>query len=238
MQDQNPQQPPKFIPPDVGPPEQAQPDQILDPSNRQDFPEDFNRPKAGFWEWLMKNNLLIIASVMITALIIVAGLWFLRNKNNSSPESANVLLSIKGPDSMASGNEGEYRFIYTNAESSDLNNITLEVFFPSNFKFASSEPEPSSGNGQRYNLPVLRQGQSAEVKIKGKVIGATGETKEMRARLNFGLADYGSQLHYHPAGAGIGNGNHRPDRRDERPEQYFYGQLQEHFRQGIRRLSN
>ena len=167
---------------------------ILDPQSRQDFPENFNTPKKGVWEWVMGHNFLVVGGILLMVLIVVAGLWFLRNRRDREPTNPNVVLSIKGPEKLASGNETEYRVIYTNGENADLINITLEVFYPSNFRFSSSEPEATSSNGQRFDLPVLRQGQSAEVIVKGKLSGATGEAKEMRARLAYKLSSFTSEF--------------------------------------------
>jgi uncharacterized repeat protein (TIGR01451 family) len=169
-------------------------DQILDPQNRQDFPEDFNTPKASFWDWLKTHNMYVIAMALILVLAIVASLFFLRNSQDGPVGEPNVLLNIKGPESVASGNETEFRVIYTNGENSDLSGITLEVFYPANFKFVSAEPQSNSANGQRFDLPVLRQGQSGEVKIKGKLSGATGETKEIRAKLNYTMSNFSSSF--------------------------------------------
>jgi hypothetical protein len=140
---------------------------ILDPQNRQDFPEDFNTPRTGWWEWIMSHNFYIIGGILLLVLIVVAGLWFFRNQRSREPQNPNVILTIKGPETMSSGNESEFRVVYTNGENADLVNMTLEVFYPSNFRFVSADPQPNSSNGQRYDLPVLRQGQSGDVNIRG-----------------------------------------------------------------------
>jgi hypothetical protein len=184
-QQQQPPQPPPF-----------NSDQILDQSNRQDFPDDFNRPpkSGGFMAWITNHFLAAISIFMLLVLIIVASLWFFRNSRQQAPENPNVILAIKGPENIASGNEAEYRITYTNGENTDLSGITLEVFYPANFKFASATPEPAAENGQRFNLPVLRQGQSGEVKVRGKLVGATGESKEVRAKLTYTMTNFSSEF--------------------------------------------
>ncbi|MBX4187924.1 MAG: hypothetical protein KW793_02190 [Candidatus Doudnabacteria bacterium] len=168
---------------------------ILDDQNRQDFPEDFNRPqRSGLWEWVAEHNMVVIGGILLFVLAILIAVFFLRNRGEANPGQPNVFLIIKGPQMLASGNEGQYTVIYTNGENTDLRGITLEVFYPSNFKFASSIPEPTSSTGQRYDLPVLRQGQTAEVVIRGKVSGATGESKELKAKLNFTMANFSSEF--------------------------------------------
>lgn len=167
---------------------------ILDPQNRQDFPEDFNTPRTGWWEWVINHNLTVIAGFLVLILIVVASLWFFRNQRNREPQNPNVILTIKGPETMSSGNESEFRVVYTNGENADLTNMTLEVFYPSNFRFVSADPQSNSSNGQRYDLPLLRQGQTGEVKIRGKLNGATGESKELRAKLTYKMSNFTSEF--------------------------------------------
>jgi hypothetical protein len=169
-------------------------DQILDSSNRQDFPEDFNKPSASWLDWLKNNYVWAIGVGLLAVLAVVATLFFLRNREGAAPEQPNVLLGIKGPDSMSAGNESEFRIVYTNGENTDLTGITLEVMYPSNFKFVSADPQPATPNGQRFDLPVLRQGQSGEVKLRAKVSGATGESKELRVKLNYAMANFSSNF--------------------------------------------
>jgi hypothetical protein len=168
---------------------------ILDPSNRQDFPETFNQPQQSWWDWFVKNNLIVVGGVALLVLLVVGGLWFWRDRANQEPENPNVVLSIKGPETLSAGNETEYRIVYTNGENADLTNITLEVFYPANFTFVASEPASTSSSGQRFDLPILRQGQSNEVVVKGKVSGATGESKELRAKLGYSMTNFTSTFY-------------------------------------------
>lgn len=169
-------------------------DPILDQTTRQEFPEDFNQPKSSMMDWLKQKKFIIFPVVLLVILTVVAGLWFIRNQGQQEPEDANVMLNLKGPETLASGNEAEYRIVYINGENSDLINVTLEVFYPSNFQFAGSEPNASIANGQRFNLPLLRQGQTGEVRVRGKLSGATGETKEIKAKLTFTLSNFTSEF--------------------------------------------
>ncbi len=170
-------------------------DQILGPDNREDFPEDFNRPKTGFFQWLKLHKPVAIMAGAFVLLLVVASLWLFRDhQEEKQMGQPNVILNIDGPSTLASGNEGEFVISYINGENADLSGITLEVFYPTNFKFASSTPKPAASNGQRFDLPVLRQGQVGTVTIQGKINGATGESKEIRARLAFTPANFSSEF--------------------------------------------
>lgn len=169
-------------------------DQILDQANRQDFPDDFNQPKNSWLDWFKKNKFILIPSVLVAILAVVVGMWVVQNQNGTDMGEPNVLLNIKASETITSGNESEFRIIYTNGENTDLTNVTLEVFYPSNFNFVSATPEAATSNGQRFNLPLLRQGQTGEVKVLGKLSGATGETKEFKAKLTFMLSNFTSEF--------------------------------------------
>jgi hypothetical protein len=167
---------------------------ILDPINRQDFPQDFNKPQGSWVDWLLNNKFVLFSGFLILVLLIVMVLWFFRNNANQGPDAANVVMNIKGPATIASGNETEFRVTYTNGENADLVDVSLEMFYPANFQFASADPSPAVSSGQRFILPLVPQGQTGEVKIRGKVSGATGENKEIRAKLNFKLSNFSSSF--------------------------------------------
>src|SRR5690606_10484503 len=111
---------------------------ILPEEVRQELPTVDEPPKKSWFDWLAGHNFLIVGVILFLALAVLAALWFMRNQREQGPQSANVLLSIKGPQNIPSGNETEFRVIYTNGENADLTNVSLEVFYPSNFIFVSA----------------------------------------------------------------------------------------------------
>lgn len=168
-------------------------DQILDDQSRAEIPVEYNQP-----ELTPKKpvNVKIIIGVVIGLVIAVSAFWyfFTRTATNHTPTSTNVVLQVKGPDQLTSGNEAEYTVVYRNGENADLVNISLQMFFPSGFTFKSASPAPVSSSGQTYNLPILKQGEQAEVVIRGKLTGATNEDKEMKGQLNYLLSNFNSEF--------------------------------------------
>lgn len=169
-------------------------DQIFDNKTRQELPNSFyqNGGKPSFWK-----SKPVIFSVIFAAIALIGVLiWFFLGKKSvpPNPTSNSVILTIKGPEKLTSGNEAEYRIIYRNGENADLVNISLQLFYPSGFKFKSANPSPITSSGSTFNLAVLKQGQSAEVLVRGKLAGSTGEYKEIKAQLSYKLSNFNSEF--------------------------------------------
>jgi uncharacterized repeat protein (TIGR01451 family) len=171
-------------------------DKIFDQQSLSQLPPTINnpQPKRGFWQFI-KDNKIIFSGVFAGILVLLIFWFFLSgSSSNPAPTSENVVLLIKGPEKLTSGNEGEYRIIYRNGEDADLIGITLEMVYPSNFKYKSASEAPVSSTGQRFNLPVLKKGDDAEVVIRGQVSGTTGEIKEIKAKLSYKLSNFNSEF--------------------------------------------
>jgi hypothetical protein len=130
---------------------------------------------------------------MFIVIMVVAVFVFTGNGGDGGV-SNNVVLQIKGPSSITSGNEAEYSLVYRNGENADMVDVSMEVFYPTNFDFKSGSPGPVSSNGQRFDLPNLKSGEDGIVNIRGKISGGTGEIKEIRARIEYGLSNFNSSF--------------------------------------------
>ncbi|OGE84019.1 MAG: hypothetical protein A3B10_04120 [Candidatus Doudnabacteria bacterium RIFCSPLOWO2_01_FULL_44_21] len=169
-------------------------DQILDDQARSDIPQDFSKPEP-VWKNFIKKNKVIIASALAVVLIIGIFWFFLsRSSTSNPPQSQNVILLVKGPNQITSGNEAEYTVVYRNGENADLVGVSLEMLYPTGFKFKSATPAPASSTGSSFNLPILKQGEDGTVVIRGKLSGSTSEEKEIRARLNYRLSNFNSEF--------------------------------------------
>ncbi len=175
-------------------PESDPNDQILDSNTRAELPMDLNPSPQGPSPFLQNKGLVfgLIGSIVLVVLI---GWFFLfGGKNEQSPLSNNVVLLIKGPEQLVSGNEAEYTVIYRNGENADLVNISLEMFYPSGFQFKSSTPTATSSSGNVYNLPLVKEGEDGQVVIRGKLTGGTGEEKQIKALLHYKLSNFNSEF--------------------------------------------
>ncbi len=166
-------------------------DQIFDDKTRSEIPVEYEQPAGGFKIWLKKNKLWLYAGL---AVILIGGIfwYFLSNQTSPVPKSSSVLLLIKGPSQITANNEGEYVITYRNGENADLVGLTLEVFYPSGWTFKSASPLSTNAHGTSFNLPPVPAGGDASVTIRGKLSGATGEDKEIKARLQYKLSNFNS----------------------------------------------
>ncbi|MBI4049349.1 MAG: hypothetical protein HY395_00830 [Candidatus Doudnabacteria bacterium] len=170
-------------------------DEIFDPNQRDELNEHLNEtPAFSFRDFIKKNKVITGAVAAAVIAVAVAVLVLVSQKQEATPVSNNVFLSIKGPSQISSGNEAEYRIVYRNGENSDLVSGSLELFYPSGSKFKSAVPAPLSSNGNRFTLPVIKAGSDGEVKVRIKISGATAEDKVIAAKFNYKLADFNSEF--------------------------------------------
>lgn len=170
-------------------------DSIFNDSERDELASHQQEEPA--WKSFFRNNKKIIfGAIGLLVVLTAAVIWLIASRNGDETiiESNNVLIQIQGPDQITSGNEGEYRIIYTNGEDSDLTNVTMEVFYPTGFKYRSALPSASNSQGSRFTLPILKKGETGEVRVKGQVAGSTGEIKQYKAKLYYRLANFNSEF--------------------------------------------
>ncbi|MBX4191853.1 MAG: hypothetical protein KW804_03575, partial [Candidatus Doudnabacteria bacterium] len=156
------------------------PDNILDDKARMEIPVDLNRPESK-WDKIWKNKAVIFSVLAAVLAIGFIGWYFLGARPAPVPVSSNVILMVKGPQQVMSGNEAEYKVIYKNGENADMVNVSLEIFYPSGFKFKSSQPNSVNAGGTVYNLPPVKEAKDGEVIVRGKLSGSTGEDKQIKA---------------------------------------------------------
>lgn len=170
-------------------------DQIFDQNLKQELPDVSTESRGRrFMNFVKDNKIVVGASAVMTLVIIVIAIFVFGGRGVGNMVSNNVVFIIKGPEQVTSGNETEYQIVYRNGENADLVDLSLEVFFPSNFEFKSAAPASVSSTGQRFDLPNLKSGDDGLVTIRGKVSGATGEEKEIRARLEYRLSNFNSRF--------------------------------------------
>jgi hypothetical protein len=167
-------------------------DQILDDKARLEIPFQPSQPESK-WDFF-KNKPVIFSTIIAVLAIVGIGWYFLAGQRTPDPTSSNVVLQIKGPDQLMAGNEAEYKVIYRNGENADMVNLSMEVFYPSGFRFKSSTPTSTSSSGTGFKLPVVKEGKDGEVVIRGKLSGSTGEDKQIKVVLHYRLSNFNSDF--------------------------------------------
>lgn len=170
-------------------------DQILDEQTRAALPEDLPNPQLAPKNFFT-NKVVIFSSLVALAAISIIVWYFLSGTDitPNDPTSESVVLVIKGPDTLTSGNEAEFHVVYRNGENADLIAVSLELLYPSGFTFKSSTPVATSSSGRVFNLPIVKQGEGSEIIIRGKLSGSTSEDKEVKAILHYKFSNFNSQF--------------------------------------------
>lgn len=83
-------------------------------------------------------------------------------------EGSAIDLEVKVPERILSNSLFEISIGYKNTSNYDFEDLSLELTYPSDFKFSSADLPPTSLNNY-WDLGGLRHGSSGSIKIKGSV---------------------------------------------------------------------
>ena len=111
----------------------------------------------------------IFIRLFITFVILAAAYFSYLYFFTGSNDMGAVKLSIYAPEELIVGEEFSYRIEYENQTKFAISKIRLEMRYPENFIFTSSQPLPDRANNS-FNLPDLSAGAKGEVLITGKII--------------------------------------------------------------------
>jgi len=110
-----------------------------------------------------------------------------------SPQSESVSVNIDAPRSLRAGQEFEYIINYQNTGKINLDKLELNVVYPENFIFSSSEPAATNGSNY-WQLSALAAGSNGQVKIKGGIINQVGQANVILAELYYQPANFSSEF--------------------------------------------
>jgi hypothetical protein len=135
---------------------------------------------------------LVIVSLVLILGATVAGLYIFGGWGSST---SGVAVSIEAPEAVTSGDQVTYRIKVTNRDAAlTVADLTLE--YPAGFIISSATPAPANPAGQSlFHLAPLAAGQSADVVVDGRLLGAVGSAAELRARLDYEPENFHSNFH-------------------------------------------
>lgn len=84
-------------------------------------------------------------------------------------QKSAIQLSGQAPERILSGSPFDILVSYENLSNFDLENLFLEVFYPPDFKFISSDLAPDSLSNNRWTLGELKSRSRGSIKIRGSV---------------------------------------------------------------------
>ncbi|HEX3100047.1 MAG TPA: hypothetical protein VHQ41_03710 [Patescibacteria group bacterium] len=90
--------------------------------------------------------------------------------------TADIVLDVTGPEKATNVKTANYNIFYRNDSDKDINSARIQVTYPAEFKFASSDPSPSL-NQNVWNLNTLKQNDSGKISFSGNFTGTkTGQS--------------------------------------------------------------
>lgn len=97
-------------------------------------------------------------------------------------ERSLVSLTVNGPPSVVSGQGVEYVIEYQNDGEEPLENGAILLEYPEGFTPTAFDPKPKREE-KLWSIGSLQRGMRGAISIKGVVMGQTGDSKRMVARL-------------------------------------------------------
>lgn len=111
-----------------------------------------------------------------------------------SPSQKNeVEMSINAPEKVIAGQEFDYQIILKNNSRSTIKSVKLELVYPENFVFISSELAPTSGNNY-WTISDLVSGAGKSFVVRGKIINQENSANTIYGKLFYRQADFSSDL--------------------------------------------
>ncbi len=142
-------------------------------------------PELSFWA---RHRRPLWAGTIIVAVLTAAVLTyvlFFRSQNGQPVQQGEVSLQILAPEEVAAGSELSYEINIDNRSNFKLQELSLELFYPRDFTFLDSAPDPQSAGARTFNLADLEPGQEQRLVIVGRLSGNVQELKTLTAKLRY-----------------------------------------------------
>lgn len=143
--------------------------------------------RKGRWKIFLFSLLGII--LLLSAIAWLGFIVFNPNKNFSSQ---SLKLSLKGQQSIASGDEVVYVLEYKNIEKAPLDEVEVIFRYPDGFELISAEPQPNNEFQSSWNLGKLAKNASGKIEVRGKLIGEVGSIKTINATISYRPENFSS----------------------------------------------
>lgn len=134
----------------------------------------------------------LLGVVLAGAALAWAGfLWLAPGElGNNEP----VKLSLTGPTELTLGATTTYTIAYQNSGAVPLKDVTLSLYYPKGFIFATSSPALKNALHNEYARAAVAPGESGTIVITGTNYGAPNEQKSWRVFMNYTPVNFLSEL--------------------------------------------
>jgi len=109
-----------------------------------------------------------------------------QKKTEIAVKTAGVVVSLRGPQKVLSGEEFPIELVYQNMADTDANDLVLQLVYPADFSFTSSSLKPDIGK-DTWNLGDLRKGSEGKFSVRGSLLGPDNAVENFLANLKVNL---------------------------------------------------
>jgi hypothetical protein len=158
---------------------------------------DGSMPDMSAFKTRKSTGFLRALATLLFSIVFLAGvawLGFFVFQPNTDFSGDDIVLSISGDEKVKAGEEIQFRIRYKNAQRTMLENVSLEVRYPSNFVFGRSNLEPDSEDKNKWDIGELPSGDGGIIDVYGTYHGNIGEAESLRAFLNYRPKNFNSDF--------------------------------------------
>lgn len=141
-----------------------------------------------------KKRILILSFLFvgIAAALAVTGFFVFNTTKQFS--SDDIRVAFEGPEDVASGDDQTFTVTITNGSPVDIVKTDVTVRYPTGYTPVSSAPSATNEFLNLWTIGTVKSGESASVRITGRLTGEIGDTKPFTATANFEPANFSSKF--------------------------------------------
>lgn len=142
---------------------------------------------------MVKSKILpfIILLLSLLAIASIAGWYFFGTRELNGE---GVVLEVKGPEKIVSGEQVELLIKYRNKENVKVKNLELRINYPDGFYYISAEPYANTLSSNVWQLDNLKAGETREVKLIAQIIGESDEEIVLEPILSYEPSNFSSSF--------------------------------------------
>ena len=144
------------------------------------------KKKRGFFFWLF--SFLFMGAVLAGT---VYGFYYIYYEKGTS--ISDIQFSIEAEKNVSAGEEFFYTVDYKNLSNIGIGDIEIKLNYPDNFIYLDSVPAPELNNNS-WNFNNLDAHRSAQIKIKGKILGEKDESDIITGSMTYVPTNFSSSF--------------------------------------------
>ena len=140
------------------------------------------RSQRPLWKTIVYVLIAVFAVLLVAA---ASGFFIFNNLNKKVFTNESVIFKIQPPVSIVSGQTTSFDIIVTNQEKVNLYNAKIEIVYPDNFQYASSDPITLNDQHNQWEFSLLKPGETEKITLTGKIVAPLGSVDTFKGTLTF-----------------------------------------------------